>query len=55
MKRRLNPKHKAWLVGVALGIVVGCLAATVVYVRPAFIERGELWTYDVRARRERRS
>ncbi len=51
MKRRLNPKHKAWLVGVALGIVVGCLAAIVVYVRPAFIERGELWTYDVRARR----
>ena len=37
--------------GVALGIVVGCLAAIVVYVRPAFIERGELWTYDVRARR----
>ncbi len=51
MKRRLHPKQKAWLVGVALGIVVGCLAATVVYVRPAFIERGELWTYDIRARR----
>ncbi|MBP9084997.1 MAG: adenylate/guanylate cyclase domain-containing protein [Kofleriaceae bacterium] len=51
MKRRLSPKQKAWLVGVVLGVIVGCLAATMVYVRPAFIERGELWTYDIRARR----
>ena len=49
--KRRNVGQKAWLVGILLGVIIGGLAATVVYLRPAFTERGEWWTYDIRVRK----
>lgn len=36
--------------GAVVGVVVGMLAAIVAYCRPMVFERGEFWTYDIRAR-----
>jgi adenylate cyclase len=34
-----------------VGLAVGLLAGTLSYLRPPFLERGEYWTHDLRARR----
>src|SRR5215470_2119066 len=36
--------------GVLVGVLVGALAALAAWTRPAILERGEFWTYDLRAR-----
>src|SRR5262249_62006845 len=37
--------------GLLVGVLVGALAAVAAYARPGILERGEFWTYDLRARR----
>src|SRR5215470_6614236 len=37
--------------GILVGVLVGALAAAAAYARPGILERGEFWTYDLRARR----
>jgi adenylate cyclase len=50
MKRTNNPHRERLLSGLAVGLVVGLLAAIAALLRPEWLERGESWTYDQRAR-----
>lgn len=35
--------------GAVVGAIVGLIAATIAWTRPVMVERGEFWTYDLRA------
>jgi adenylate cyclase len=50
MMRRLTPGLRKLIAGAAVGLAVGLVAAIAALGRPLFLERGELWTQDVRAR-----
>lgn len=41
---------KKLIAGAIVGVTIGLAAAVVAYQRPLLFERGEFWTYDVRAR-----
>jgi adenylate cyclase len=48
--RLKNPRIERLIYGAAVGVAMGILAAIAAIVRPEIMERGEFWTYDVRAR-----
>src|SRR5689334_8028970 len=50
MMRRLTPGVRKLIAGAVVGVAVGLVAAIAALGRPLFLERGELWTQDVRAR-----
>src|SRR3970040_951332 len=50
MPRRMAPRRRNLIAGAAVGLAVGLAAALAASTRPLFLERGELWTHDVRAR-----
>jgi adenylate cyclase len=41
---------RAWIAGGAAGLAVGIIGLVLAVVRPDVLERGELWTYDLRVR-----
>jgi adenylate cyclase len=45
-----NPRIERLISGAAVGITIGALAVIASVARPSVLERGEFWTYDVRAR-----
>jgi len=48
--RTRNPRIERLISGAAVGVAIGVLAALAAWARPELLERGEFWTYDVRAR-----
>src|SRR5438874_377570 len=46
----VSPKARPWIAGASAGLAVGVLGLVLAVVRPDAIERGELWTYDLRVR-----
>jgi adenylate cyclase len=48
--RLKNPRIERLIYGAAVGVAMGILAAIAAISRPEIFERGEFWTYDVRAR-----
>src|SRR6266513_5813940 len=46
----MSPKARPWIAGVTAGLAVGVLGLVLAIVRPDALERGELWTYDLRVR-----
>ncbi len=46
----MSPRLRKLIAGAAVGLAVGLVAAVAASTRPLFLERGELWTHDVRAR-----
>jgi adenylate cyclase len=48
--RLKNPRIERLSYGAAVGVAMGVLAAIAAISRPEIFERGEFWTYDVRAR-----
>jgi adenylate cyclase len=48
--RTRNPRIERLISGAAVGVAIGLLAALATWARPELLERGEFWTYDIRAR-----
>lgn len=46
----MSGRARPWVAGVLAGVVVGAFAMAAAVLRPAVVERGELWTYDLRLR-----
>jgi adenylate cyclase len=50
MERPRAPRTHKLAVAALVGAALGLATAVIAWVRPSVIERGELWTYDLRAR-----
>src|SRR5512140_626939 len=46
----VSPKARPWVAGLTAGLAVGLLGLVLAMLRPAALERGELWSYDLRIR-----
>ncbi len=53
--RSLSPRARKLIAAGLVGAAIGVLAAVLAYLRPAILEGGELWSYDLRARAAARS
>ena len=50
MVASVSPKARPWIAGLAAGLVIGLCGLALAVLRPNALERGELWTYDLRIR-----
>jgi adenylate cyclase len=46
----VSPKARPWIAGLTAGLAVGLVGLVLAVIRPTALERGELWTYDLRVR-----
>ena len=46
----VSPRARPWFAGLLSGVAVGVIGLVIAVARPDALERGELWTYDLRLR-----